>query len=49
MLMLGRDLHTLSKLFESIVKSPDEYRNILNIAKETTVTPQRKFIEGLRY
>jgi hypothetical protein len=32
-----------------VVEELDEYGLILSRAKEITATPQRKFIEGLRY
>jgi len=47
--MLGRDSRTLSKLFDSVVEYPDEYDSTLIKAKEISVTPQKKFIEGLKY
>lgn len=47
--LFGRDLRTLSKLFENVVESPVEYGQMLVKTKEILATPQNKFIEGLRY
>ncbi len=47
--MLGRDSRTLSKLFEEVIKASDEYERMLLEVREAVDTPQRKFIEGLRY
>ncbi|MDQ5913845.1 MAG: hypothetical protein QG623_464 [Patescibacteria group bacterium] len=47
--LIGRDSRTLSKLFEEIVNSPDDYVKALVKAKEVFSTPQKKFIQGLKY
>lgn len=47
--MLDRDSRTLSKLFERVVNSPDEHKEMLVRARDILNTEQRKFIVGLRY